>query len=202
MKVETFTGKEKDKLLEETLKNLNLEEKNVIYHMEEEKGGLFKSKTYTLKLVTIENVKKYLIKYLEELTNNMNLEVKFESKIREEQITIKMYSDNNSILIGKDGRTLTSIQMILRQLVFNEIGKYPYIILDVENYKEKQLKNLEYTAKKIAKEVQLTKIDAKLENMNSFQRRTIHNVLTNFKNIQTVSEGEDPNRHIIIKYKD
>ncbi len=202
MKIETFTGKNKETLLSETLENLKLNETDVMYQIEEEKGGLFKSKTYSLKLVTLDNIKKYLIDYLTELTKNMNLDVKFESKIREEQITIKMYSDNNSILIGKDGRTLSSIQMILRQLVFNEINRYPYIILDVENYKEKQLKNLEYTAKKIAKEVQSTKIDAKLENMNSFQRRTIHNALTNFKNIQTVSEGEDPNRHIIIKYKD
>ena len=45
-----------------------------------------------------------------------------------------------------------------------------------------------------------TKIDAALENMNSYNRRIIHNVLTNYKNIVTVSEGEEPNRHVVIKY--
>ena len=50
-----------------------------------------------------------------------------------------------------------------------------------------------------AKEVRATKVDAALENMNSFERRVIHNKLTNFKGVSTISEGEEPNRHVIIK---
>ena len=55
-------------------------------------------------------------------------------------------------------------------------------------------------AKRIAKEVQKTKIDVSLDNMNSYERRIVHNVLTKFKNISTASEGEEPNRHIVIRY--
>ena len=113
-----------------------------------------------------------------------------------------MYSDNNNILIGRNGQTLIAIQTILRQIVHNEIGIYPYILLDVENYKEKKNSNLERTAKRIAKEVQKTKIDVSLDNMNSYERRIIHNALSNFKNISTLSEGEEPNRHIVIRYKE
>jgi spoIIIJ-associated protein len=93
-----------------------------------------------------------------------------------------------------------AIQTVLRQMVHNEIGMYPYILLDVENYKEKKISNLERTAKRIAKEVQKTKIDVSLDNMNSYERRIVHNVLTKFKNISTTSEGEEPNRHIVIRY--
>ena len=41
-----------------------------------------------------------------------------------------------------------------------------------------------------------------MENMNSYERRIVHNALANFKNISTVSEGEEPNRHVIIKYNE
>ena len=94
-----------------------------------------------------------------------------------------------------------AIQTILRQQVYNQINVYPHILLDVENYKEKKLSNLERNAKRIAKEVLKTKIDVELDNMNSYERRIIHNALSNFKNITTTSEGEEPNRHIVIRYK-
>ena len=129
----------------------------------------------------------------------MGLDVSFESKIREKQITIKMYSDNNSILIGKSGQTLQALTTVLKQIVYNETKQYPYLILDVEYYKEKQVKYLERLAKNIAREVAQTKNEVALENMNSYERRVIHNILTDNKKVYTISEGEEPNRHVIIK---
>ena len=130
----------------------------------------------------------------------MGIDVQLESNIREEQINIKMYSDNNNILIGKNGQTLNAMQKVLRQQVYNKIGKYPYILLDVENYKEKKMGNLERMAKRTAKEVLKSHIDVTLDDMNSYERRVIHNALTKFKNISTLSEGEEPHRHIVIRY--
>lgn len=202
MKVEVFTGKNKEALLESTLKEMGVQESQVLYNIKEEKGGLFKSTNYELKIAKIEDIAQYLKSYLEELTKNMGLEVSFETKIRENQINIKMYSDNNAILIGKGGKTLSALQTILRQLVYKELNQYPYVILDVENYKEKQAGHLERLAKRLAKEVQKTKIAVKMENMNSYERRIVHNALTNFKNISTLSEGEEPNRHVVITYKE
>ena len=202
MKIEFFEGKNKESILQDALDKLDLKQEDVIYSISDEKGGLFKSQTFKLKLVSNENIKNYLVDYLKELTVNMGLDCKFESKIREGRITINMYSDNNSILIGKNGKTLTSIQTILRQLVFNEMNSYPNIILDVENYKENIQKNLEKTVKHIAKEVQKTKIDVTLDSMNSYERRIVHNILNNFDNITTVSEGEEPNRCVVVKYKE
>ena len=95
-----------------------------------------------------------------------------------------------------------AIQTVLRQMVHNEIGLYPYILLDVENYKEKKIGHLERNAKRIAKEVLKTKIEVKLDDMNSYERRIVHNALSNFKNISTTSEGEEPHRHIVISYKE
>ena len=129
----------------------------------------------------------------------MGLEVSFESLLKEKQICIKMYSDNNAILIGKNGQTLSALTTITKQYIYNLIGQYPYLNLDVENYKDKQIYFLEKMAKNIAREVRNTKQEVIMENMNSYERRIVHNVLTNFKGVTTISEGEEPNRHIIVK---
>ena len=123
----------------------------------------------------------------------------FETNIREEQFNITMFSDNNNILIGKNGKNLKSLETLCRAKIKKEWNIFPKIILDVENYKEKRIEVLEKLAIKTAKEVRATKIDATLENMNSYERRIIHNKLSNMKGITTTSEGEEPNRHIVIK---
>ena len=202
MKLEVFEGKTLEEAKEKALKSLNVEEKDVYLKEEEIKGKLFKATTYKCNVIKYSDIADFVKDKLKEMLSNMGLDVKFEMTVRDEQINIKMYSDNNNILIGRNGQTLIAIQTILRQIVHNEIGIYPYILLDVENYKEKKNSNLERTAKRIAKEVQKTKIDVSLDNMNSYERRIIHNALSNFKNISTLSEGEEPNRHIVIRYKE
>ena len=181
---------------------MNVLENEIIYKTEEKKGGLFKSSSVLIKVVKINEVAEFLKEKLSELLKNMEIDAKFESSIRDEQINIKIYSDKNAILIGRNGQTLQAIQTILRQMVYNELGKYPYILLDVENYKEKKISNLEKNAKKIAKEVIKTKVGVKLDDMNSYERRIVHNALSEFKNISTTSEGEEPHRHIVISYKE
>lgn len=200
MKLEVFEGKTKEEAKEKALNALNATEKEIYCTEEEVKGKLFKSATYKCRAIKISDIASYLKESLAELISNMGIECQFETNVREEQINIKMYSDKNNILIGKNGQTLMAIQTVLRQQVYNEIGMYPYILLDVENYKEKKISNLERTAKRIAKEVLKTKIDVSLDDMNSYERRIIHNALTKFKNISTTSEGEEPNRHIVIRY--
>ena len=200
MKLEVFEGKTPEEAKEKALSALEVSENEMFFKEEEIKGKLFKATTYRCSAIKISDIANFLKEKLAELLNNMGIESQFETNVREEQINIKMYSDKNNILIGKNGQTLMAIQTVLRQMVHNEIGMYPYILLDVENYKEKKISNLERTAKRIAKEVQKTKIDVSLDNMNSYERRIIHNVLTKFKNISSTSEGEEPNRHIVIRY--
>ena len=72
------------------------------------------------------------------------MEVTFESKVREKQITIRMFSDSNNILIGKQGKTLQALTTVVKQVVKNKTGCYPYVLLDVSNYKENQEKYFNY----------------------------------------------------------
>ena len=201
MKINKYIGKDKEELLKNALEELEVSESETYHYFTSEKVGLLKKEQYNLYITTINEVVNFIKEYLTDLTKDMGLEVSFESKIRDQQITIKMYSDNNSILIGKNGQTLQALTMVIKQIVYNKIHSYPYLILDVENYKEKQVKYLERLAKNIAREVKDTKEEVALENMNSYERRVIHNILTDNKYVYTESIGEEPNRHVVIKPK-
>ena len=200
MKLEVFEGKTPEEAKEKALETLGVSENEMYFKEEEIKGKLFKATTYRCNAIKITDIADFIKEKISELISNMGIEAKFETNVRDEQINIKMYSDKNNILIGKNGQTLIAMQTVLRQMVYNEIGMYPYILLDVENYKEKKISGLERNAKRIAKEVQKTKIDVALDDMNAYERRIVHNAISNFKNISSASEGEEPHRHIVIRY--
>lgn len=202
MQVEVFEGKEEKEVLQTALESLGVTEEDVMYYVTKSKAGLLKKEVVSIHIATYENIIAYIKEYLESLTKDMGLNVTFESKIREKQITIKMYSDNNKILIGRNGQTLQALTTIVKQVVYNNINSYPYLILDVENYKEKKVKSLERLAKNIAREVAQTKNPVELEDMNSYERRVVHNILTDNPKVYTESVGEEPNRHVVIKPKE
>ncbi|MCX4248739.1 MAG: KH domain-containing protein [Bacilli bacterium] len=202
MQVEVFEGKEEKEVLQSALESLGVDEKEVIYYFTKSKAGLLKKEVVSIHITTYDNIISYIKEYLETLTKDMGLNVTFESKVRDSQITIKMYSENNNILIGRNGQTLQALTTIVKQVVYNNIRSYPHLILDVENYKEKKVKYLERLAKNIAKEVAVTKNPVELENMNSYERRVIHNILTDNQHVYTESVGKEPDRHVVIKPKE
>ena len=202
MEERIYEGKEQKEVLEKALEELNLTENDVMYYFSKEKAGLLKKEVIKLHLFEVKDVAEFIKDFLTQTTKDMGLDVQFESSIRDKQISIKMYSDNNSILIGHEGKTLKALTTIIKQVVYNKVGEYPYLLLDVENYKAKQEKYLIRLAKNIAKEVGHTKVEVELEDMNSYERRIIHNALTDNKYVYTESTGVEPHRHIVIKPKE
>ena len=132
----------------------------------------------------------------------MGLTVNLEVRRKDSTINIKIFSDHNAVLIGKNGYTISALQTIVRQIIFNEIEDYVNVILDVENYKEKKIKGIEILAKRTAREVAKTKVEAKLDSMNSYERRIVHSLLSEDKYVYTESVGEEPNRCVVIKPKE
>ena len=193
-----FEDKTIDEAKNKALKELNINEENIIIINKTEKNGLLK-KSASIELVTVDEIINYLKDSLNEILSLMGIEANYEVRRRENRIEIKIFSDNNAILIGKNGRTMQSLQTILRFILKNHIASDLSVMLDVENYKEKRNRNIEYLAKKVARDVAKTKVETKLDNMNSYERRIVHNILSDNKYVYTVSEGEEPNRHVIIK---
>ena len=193
-----YKGKEEKVVLESALKELNIPESEILIKTKEEKGGLFSGKKVVIEIVKIEDISEFGKTILENILKGFNIKGNIEKQIRDKQISYKVYSDNNGILIGKNGKTLESIQKYLKQSISAQTGMYVNIILD----KEKQNYFLERDVKKIARQVTLSKIDVKLDPMNSFQRRIVHNALSKFDYITTESVGVEPNRCVVIKYKE
>jgi len=163
---------------------------------------LFASKKCEIEVIKKSSIIEEVNEFLISVTKYMGIETQIEIKIRDNTVSMKMFSDNNNILIGKGGQTLTALQHIIRQMILSKYKIKMNILLDVENYKEKQIKNIEYLAKQTAREVSRTKIEAKLSPMNSYQRRIVHSILTNFRGVTTESVGTEPNRCIVIKPKE
>ena len=191
-------GKDFDETLEELLNENNLTKEEVVWKVGATKKALFKGETKEVIVYKKEDIYSFIKAYLKEVINNLGLDVTFEVKKQEDRAVVKMYSDNNAILIGHNGNTLKALETIVKQKIQLETGIYFVIILDVENYNDKKVARIERLAKQTAREVKKTKVAAKMENMNAYERRIVHNVLTNFKGVTTKSEGEEPNRHVIV----
>ena len=201
MKKYEFDGKTKEEAIENALAELKVNEKDLIVNILEEKSTLLK-KNVKIEVINYNDLIDYIKETIIEITKLMGLSINLEVRRREDNITIKIFSDHNAVLIGRNGKVLEALQTIVRQIIQKETKEFISVILDVENYKDKRIKNLEYLAKKVAKEVANTKVETKLDSMNSYERRIIHSVLTDNKYVYTESVGEEPNRCVVIKPKD
>jgi len=200
MNVVKQTAKTKEEALNLVLAKLNANETEVIYNFNEIKGGLFKGTTYEcsgfLKLDILVDAEEYL----KNIIKGMGIDANIEVSTKENVTTFKIYSSNNPLIIGKNGQNLEALTILMRQFIKKYTSNGPRIILDVEDYKDRQIKKIERLAKNLARDVVRTKTDVEMDNMNSYERRIVHNILSNFKGVTTESVGEEPNRHVVIKY--
>ena len=142
-------------------------------------------------------------KYLEGSLNALNIGYQIEARSvnGEEQIHYIIDSYENSLLIGVKGRTLEALQILLRNLISTYSKDHIVTTLDIGGYKSNRARHLEILATKTAKEVSKTKVAVKLQPMTSFERRIIHEKLSEWRDVYTESEGEGEERAIVIKPK-
>ena len=203
MEKHKYNGKTKEEAINEATIDLQETQENlIIKELEPIKSGLFKSKKIEIEVVEKREVVKYIKEFINKLLKDLGFSAQIEMQMKENVPMYIIYSDNDGLLIGKNGKNLKALYTIVNQHINKELGSNYKFLIDINSYKEKHEKSLEILAKKIAKEVATTKIEAKLDSMNSYERRIIHNTLTNNKKVYTESEGEEPNRYVIIKPKE
>lgn len=196
-----YEGKNKEEIEKQMLNELNTSKENLFIREKEEDGSLFKAKKYIYEVAKKEDIIVFVKDYIEELSNNFGVQIKSEVRFKEDILYIVLVSDNNAIIIGKEGRTLSALQTLIKSTINNKIGFNIKVNLDASNYKAKKQKNLEYEIKKIAKDVLKSHVDVKLDPMNSYDRRCVHNVIAKFEDLKSESFGENPNRYVVISYK-
>ena len=156
--------------------------------------------TYKMEVVKKDDIDNFIREYLTKVTTEMGVSTKIEINEDDDVFTVKMFSDNNPILIGKDGRTLKSLQQLLRQTLSNQIKFNIKVNLDASNYKAKKERFFEKDIKNIINDVMRNKDEIKLDPMNSYNRRIVHSIASEYYNIETESFGEEPNRYVVIRY--
>ena len=131
-------GKTSTEVLEEILKENNLTEEEIVYTTKENKGKLFKGSTVTVTVIKKEELYNEAKAFLKEIIEGLGLEVNFEMQKRDEITIIKIFSNRNAILIGKNGQTLKTLELLVKQMLNAKYGVNLRIMLDVENYRKKK----------------------------------------------------------------
>lgn len=202
MEKQKFIGKTYEEAVNNAMISLQENEENlIIKKLSEEKGGLFKASKVEIEVIEKRNILTEIKNYIVNILKLSGFTVNIEVKNKETIPTLTIYSDNDSLIIGRNGKNLQALSIITNQYIQKLIGKSYKFILDVNSYKEKRDEHLENLARKIAREVAKTKIEVKMDSMNSYERRVIHNALTNNKKVYTESVGEEPNRCVVVKPK-
>ncbi len=201
MKKERYSAKTKEEAIKNATIDLQELEENLIIIEKESKQGLF-SKKVEIEVIEKRDVVEFIKMYLQGLIKDMGIEANIEVKNSNEVPTYSIYSDNDALLIGKNGKNLKALSIITANVVKKELGMPFKFLLDVSDYKEKRERQLVRLARNIAREVKESKIEAQMDSMNSYERRIVHNALTNNKYVYTESTGEEPNRRVVIKPKE
>lgn len=132
----------------------------------------------------------------------MHLAVTMECRMTEERIMINLVGDGLGILIGKHGQTLDALQYLTNLAAGKSFRHHYFILLDVENYRERRQDTLEALARRLAGKVKRTGEEIRLEPMAAGERRIIHLALQDDHAVSTDSEGEAPYRYVVIRPKD
>ena len=199
------TGKTVEDAISFGLEQLGVERSDVEIEILEQpsKGilGLFGQKPAKVRLTIKSRVIEKAKKFLDDVIAAMGVKVSYEILRREDHLLINLYGNDVGILIGYRGETLDALQYITN-LVANKNEITPRrIILDAQGYRERREKTLIRLAERVAEKVRQKGRPFALEPMTPQERRIIHTALQNFEGVYTYSEGEDPNRKVIIAPK-
>jgi spoIIIJ-associated protein len=196
-----FEAKSEVEALELAVEKLGIAKDKIALKMTRDKKGFFSSGTAlyeaTPNIDLVEEGKNYVSSVLEAFGVNFEIEVKVLDEGNELYYSVQ--SNENALLIGREGRTLLALQFLLRQHLVSFSQTPVRIQLDIANYHENHRKQLEILATRTAKEVVKTGKQVKLDPMSPFDRRIVHAKLSEWRDVTTQSEGEGENRALIIK---
>ncbi len=198
--MKTYEGKLLEEVLQKACQDLGVTLEELKYEIVEEKKTLFTKKA-VIKCYTQDMMREYLENFIRNTLINLGFEVETVSYIQDGRIFVNANTDNNSILIGKNGMILRALNFIAKNAVSNEYNEKVEISIDINGYKEGRYKKMTSMAKRIGKQVLRSKVEVKLDPLPADERKVIHQVIADMSsNLKTESKGEGKNRYITISY--
>ncbi|MGL6064434.1 MAG: protein jag [Fusobacteriaceae bacterium] len=187
---------EPKKIIKENLSKEFKENYNEKIDIGKENQGLKKEFSEDIKI--LRKTKTNLIsEKTQTLLSNMNLDLKCDVTTKDgKYYVVNLYGNDNGIIIGKKGKTLNSFEYLLNSMI-----KECRIEVDVEGFKEKRNETLRDLARKMAEKAISTNKVIRLNSMPPKERKIIHEIINQYSELDTFSEGKDPKRYIVIKRK-
>ncbi len=196
-----YQAKTLEEILEQAAEDYGCDTSSLLYNVLEEKDGILGiGKSITAEVFTMDDVKEFLFDYMGDFFTGIDLDLECAIEEKDNAFIVNLNADNNAVLIGKMGKTLSAFNTVIKAAVNAKFKKRIDILIDVNHYKSDRYYKLRGMAKRIGKQVQRDHVKVALDPMPNDERKVIHKALNEWHNIKTESEGEGSNRHVCISY--
>jgi spoIIIJ-associated protein len=140
--------------------------------------------------------------FVEELLERMGIDAIAEPTTHRGHVYVDIVDgpeDDMALLIGRHGQTLDAIQELARTAVGRRLDDRIRVLVDVGDYRKRAEERLVERAREIAERVQRTGEEEQLDPMNAYERKLVHDVIAEFESLESISEGVDPDRFVVIR---
>lgn len=193
MKTKVYKGINEDEALQLASKEFGISEDDLVVKVENDEVEV------TVGIDGIEKGKQYI----QSILRANNIDGMIEKRVRDNVVDFNVEAgDFNGVLIGKNSKHLISLQILVNSIINNYYAEDEQMVVkvDVGGYRKRRESNLERLAVEYGKQVVKTKEVITLDGLNSYERKIIHDRLSTWKELKTHSEGEEPNRFLLIEY--
>jgi spoIIIJ-associated protein len=160
--------------------------------------GLFGAREAKVELELLPDGIEEAIRFLQEVSAAMELTVSVERLDENDAVRLNITGSDLGILIGRRGQTLDSLQYLINIVANRHSNRHLRIVLDAEQFRERRRQTLEALSERMATRVIRSRKEIMLEPMTSQERKIIHARLQAHPNVKTYSQGDEPNRRIVI----
>ncbi len=190
-----YLGATLEEALESASEDQNVAVEELIYDIVGQNEDCVQIEVYE-----IVDIIEYAQQYLKGIIESIGIDCRVSPSIKDDIIRLKVDSNHNSVLIGKNGKTLQSLNELTRIAISNHFRKRYKILIDINGYKDEKYDRITKMARRMAHDVQKNKVTVTLDPMTADERRMVHNALTGMPNIKTESTGFGKERRIQIIY--
>ncbi len=199
--MKNYTAKTLEDLLAAAAEEKGVTAEELTYFITEEKKGILGiGSSVSADVYCSDDIKEFLFDYIGNFFTGIDQDIEVGIEEKDSGYIVRLNAENNAVLIGRMGKTLSALNTVIRSAVNNEFRKRIDVLIDVNDYKEDRYSKLRFLARRTAKQVQRSHVDAVLDPMPNDERKVIHKYLSNWHNIRTESEGEGSDRHLCIRY--
>jgi spoIIIJ-associated protein len=136
---------------------------------------------------------------LEEIAAGLGIRCRVDVTEDDETVTASLSASDLGLLIGRHGQTIDAIQYLVNAIVFRTDDRAKTVVVDAAGYRERRQSLLESLALRTAERVTTSGRPVELEPMSAAERRIVHLRLKEVEGVATRSEGDEPNRYVVVE---